>query len=84
MKILVLGKLNGIDKIYYWNIKEKMILGKIFEDLIEKYAIAENMNGYDLIKIVGIAYVDKEHELDIMGHTISKSVVKFVDIGDEN
>lgn len=83
MKIVILGKLNGNGKVYYWNIEEKMIFGQDLDELIEKYAIVENMNGYDLIKIIGTAYIDRDYEKYIMGHTINKSVVKIIDMGDD-
>ena len=83
MKTVILGKLNRSDTVYYWNIEEKMILGQDLDELIEKYAIVENMNGYDLIKIVGTAYIDGDYEKYIMGHTINKSVVRIIEMRDD-
>ena len=80
MKTVILGKLNGSGKVYYWNIEEKMILG---QNLYERYAIVENMQDYDLVKIVGVACIDEDNEKYIMGHTINKSVVRIINMGDD-
>ena len=84
MKTVILGKLNRDNVVNYWNIEEKMILGQDLDELIEKYAIVENMQGYDLVKIVGFAYIDEDEEKHIAKNKITKSVIRIIDMGDDN
>lgn len=46
---LIAGKINNCGTTYYWDISEFKVMPKIGD-----YAIVENMNDYDLVKIVGI------------------------------
>ena len=52
---LIAGKINNCSTIYYWLIDEELD----FE--IGDYAIVENINDYDLIKIVGIVETQEKY-----------------------
>ena len=50
---LVAGLINATGKMLFWKDKYEMQIGD--------YAVVENMNGYDLVKVVGIVLTtDKE------------------------
>ena len=83
MKTVILGKLNYNNVVNYWNIDEKEIIGSDMRELLSKYAIVKNINGYDLVKIVGIAFIDEDNEQHIAKNKITKSVVKIIEIGDD-
>ena len=50
---LILGKLNN-GAIFYWDISHMQLKPSVGD-----YAIVENMNGYDLIKVAGIVTTTK-------------------------
>ena len=50
---LVAGLINATEKVLYWKTQSEIKLGD--------YAIVENMNEYDLIKIVGIVKTTKKN-----------------------
>lgn len=51
--ILIAGTINATGKTLYWKSDRVVSVGD--------YAIVENMNGYDLIKVVGIIDTTKEN-----------------------
>lgn len=51
--ILIAGTINATGKTLYWRSNEKIKVGN--------YAIVRNMNGYDLIKVVGIVTTTKSN-----------------------
>lgn len=51
--ILIAGMINAIGRTLYWKSDRKISIGD--------YAIVENMNGYDLIKVMGIVYTTKSN-----------------------
>lgn len=64
---LIAGRLNNMNKSNYW-----LVNG--FEANIGDYAIVENMNGYDLVEIVGLVETDEEHINKLIGNKINKKV----------
>ena len=63
---LVAGVINATGKMLYWKCD--------FEINIGDYAIVENMNGYDLVEIVGLVETDEEHINKLIGNKINKKV----------
>ncbi len=51
--ILIAGVINATGKLLYWRSDGIINIGD--------YAIVENMNGYDLIKVIGIIETTKEN-----------------------
>ena len=51
--ILIEGTINATGKTLYWKSHRKVSIGD--------YAVVENMNGYDLIKVVGIVTTTKSN-----------------------
>lgn len=49
---LIAGLINATGKVLYWRTKSEIKLGD--------YAIVENMNGYDLVKVIGIVKTTKK------------------------
>ncbi len=49
--VLVAGVINATGQMLYWKIEENIDVGD--------YAIVENKNEYDLIKVVGLVYTTK-------------------------
>lgn len=52
---LVAGLINATGRVLHWRTKSEIELGD--------YAIVENMNGYDLVKIVGIVKTTKKNAI---------------------
>ena len=71
---LIAGVFNSIGEPLYWVIEG--ILGK---DVIGDYAIVENRNGYDLVKIVGIVETTEENT-EIFSETNYKNMKKVIKI----
>lgn len=69
----IAGRLNNCNATYFWNIDSYMD----FE--IGDYAIVENMNDYDLIKIIGIIETTEKYAKYISNHKINKKVVSIID-----
>lgn len=69
----VAGRLNCCNTTYYWKMDEDMN----FE--IGDYAIVENMNDYDLIKIVGIIETTEKYAKFIQNNRINKKVIEIID-----
>lgn len=51
--ILIAGVINATGKALYWRSNRVVSIGD--------YAIVENMNGYDLVKVIGIVDTTKEN-----------------------
>ena len=71
---LIAGRKNGGTETLYWkNISNG-------NPIIGNYAIVENMNGYDLIKIAGVVYTDieKASYFSKTKYCNMKSVINFI------
>lgn len=81
---LILGKLNVGSIVNYWKIDDEVIKKfnlndeNHFNNLIGNYAIVENINDYDLVKIVGVVSTEEKYEKFLIGKTISKKVVNLM------
>lgn len=81
---LIIGKLNNNNGLYYWKIEEDIINkfnldeSKNFNNLVGNYAIVENMNDFDLVKIVGVVESIPEYEKVLNNKTINKKVVNII------
>lgn len=77
--ILIAGMLNSCGRVFYW---KDELAGKSFPLLIEDYgigdyAIVENENGYDLIKIIGFVETTKDKVCKFANYKY-ENVKKFV------
>lgn len=70
---LIAGKLNNTNTTYYW------LVDKDLDFEIGDYAIVENMNDYDLVKIIGIVKTDEKYLRLLTNKNINKKVVVIVD-----
>ena len=70
---LIAGKLNNCRTICYWEVDAD----EDFE--IGDYAVVENMNDYDLVKIVGEIYTNDKYKKFITNNNKLKKVVKIVE-----
>lgn len=69
---LIIGKLNN-DKIgRYWKMEQDLYFN------IGDYAIVENLNGYDLVKVVGLVETDEENVKKIIGLDINKKAIRKI------
>lgn len=76
---LVAGVLNGTTQVLYWKCDTSLIYN------LGDYAIVENKQGYDLIKIVGAVETEK-NKVKLFSHTKyedMKSIVSIVDKEDK-
>ena len=72
---LIAGKLNSDDIVRFWKVGNE-----IFN--VGDYAIVENRNDYDLVKIVGIVETNEKYaSFFANGYSISKSVISIVSRG---
>lgn len=70
---LIAGKINNCATTYYWDISEFKVMPKIGD-----YAVVENMNDYDLVKIVGIVETSEKYQKFITGSK-TKKVIMAID-----
>ena len=71
---LIIGKLNKANIINYWNTSD------FTPDVsVGDYAIVQNVNEYDLVKIVGIVETEEKYTKFLAPNGVSKSVVKYLD-----
>lgn len=70
---LIIGKLNGANIINYWNTSDF-----ILDVPVGDYAIVENINDYDLVKIIGIVETDEKYTKFLAPHGVSKRVIKYL------
>lgn len=82
----ILGKFNNNQNfVNYWKV------GNVRNEDIGNYAIVENLNGYDLVKIIGISeisesqvkYVTNNYNLKNVKVIISKNIVEGIDDVDD-
>ena len=69
---MIAGKLNNCNQTYYWEIDDE----HYFQ--IGDYAIVENMNDYDLVKIVGVVETTEKYARFIVNAKVNKKVVDIV------
>ena len=70
---LILGKLNKDGIKNYW------LANDIAPDVCcGDYAIVENINDYDLVKIIGIVETDEKYCGFLTPFGVSKKVIKFI------
>lgn len=69
---IIAGRLNNMNKSNYWLINDEMVAH------IGDYAIVENMNGYDLVEIVGFVETDEEHINELIGNKINKKTLDII------
>lgn len=76
---LIAGKLNNCSTLFYWQIIEN----EEFE--IGDYAIVENMNDYDLVKIVGILETSDKYSKFINDRKFKNvvSIIKRIEIRED-
>ena len=76
---LIAGKLNNCSTLFYWQIIEN----EKFE--IGDYAIVENMNDYDLVKIVGILETSDKYAKFINDRKLKNvvSIIKRIEIRED-
>lgn len=70
---LIAGRLNNCNSTYYWQIEEGL------DCEIGDYAIVENMNDYDLVKIVGIVETTEKYVKFITNSKINKKVINIIE-----
>lgn len=70
---LIIGKINASNTVGYWNI------GNNYSPDIRSgdYAVVENKNDYDLIKVIGIVETSEKYEKFLVQNGVSKSVVWY-------
>lgn len=71
--VLIAGRTNGGVEILYWKCFESPTIGN--------YAIVENMDGFDLIKIAGVVYTTEEMAsyFSKTKYCNMKSAIQFID-----
>ncbi len=70
---LIVGKINNCNTNYHWIVDDN----EEFE--IGDYAIVENMNDYDLVKIIGVIDTNNKYQKYITNCNINKKVVMIID-----
>ena len=70
---LIAGKLNNCNTVYYWEIQKETPIK------IGDYAIVENINDYDLVKIVGAINTSEKYAKFITNSKVNKKVVMIID-----
>lgn len=71
---LIIGKSNVSNKIAYWSIGEKYTPDVAIND----YAIVENKDDFDLVKIIGIVETNEEHAKELNSYREIKEVVDYI------
>ena len=71
---LIIGKLNEDNNIRYWNAS-----GFTPDVAVGDYAIVENINDYDLVKIIGIVETEEKYTKFLVPRGVSKNVVKYLE-----
>lgn len=74
MKVIA-GKLNKDNIVNYWLCD----VATLHDSDIGNYAIVENRNDYDLVKIVGILDTNEKYLKFIVGVNPSKKVIRIVE-----
>lgn len=73
---MIAGKLNNTKCVYYWTVD------KDFDYEIGDYAIVENMNDYDLVKIIGTVETNDKYLKLLTNVNVNKKVIEIVDRSD--
>lgn len=72
---IIAGKLNSDNIVRYWKVGDE-----IFN--VGDYAIVENKNDYDLVKIIGIVETNEKYaSFFANGYSISKNVISIISRG---
>lgn len=71
---LIIWKFNVSNKIAYWSIGEKYTPDVAIND----YAIVENKDDFDLVKIIGIVETNEEHAKELSSYREIKEVVDYI------
>lgn len=74
MKKLIIGKINSSNTIGYWKVGN----GYTPDIIVGDYAIVENKNDYDLIKIIGIVETNEKYEKFLVQNGVSKSAIRYL------
>ena len=70
---LMAGKFNGCNEVYYWDISG-------FEDVpvIGDYAIVENKNDYDLVKVIAIVETTENYRKFLLNKQVNKKALWII------
>lgn len=69
---LIAGKLNGDNKVRFWSIDEDT------QVIIGSYAVVQNRNDFDLVKIIGFINTDEKYFKFLTGLNVLKKVIKYI------
>lgn len=67
---LIAGKINNCNMIYYWDISDFEIEPKIGD-----YAVVQNMNDFDLVKVIAIVETDIKYRKFLLNKAVSKKAL---------
>ena len=73
MKVII-GKINSSNTIAYW----KAGNGYTPDVIAGDYAIVENKNDYDLVKIIGIVETNSKYEKFLAPNGVSKEAIRYL------
>lgn len=73
MKVII-GKINSDNTIGCWNVGKDYTPDVIVGD----YAIVENKNDYDLVKVIGIVETNDKYGKFLAPNGISKSAIRYL------
>ena len=73
MKVII-GKINSSNTIGYWDVGN----GYTPDVIVGDYAIVENKNDFDLVKIIGIVETKDKYGKFLAPNGISKSAVRYL------
>ena len=71
---IIMGRINSSNTVGFWKAGD----GCTPDVFVGDYAIVENMNDYDLIKIIAILETSEKYEKFIVPNGITKSVVRYM------
>lgn len=74
---LIAGKINSDNVVRYWNLEGENAIDVAVIG-IGNYAIVENKNDYDLVKIVGIIETNEKYAKFLTGVNVNKKVVRLI------
>lgn len=74
---LIAGKINSDNVVRYWNLDRENAIDVAVIG-IGNYAIVENKNDYDLVKIVGIVETNEKYAKFLTGANVNKKVVSVI------
>ena len=74
---LIAGKINSDNMVRYWKLEDEneidiAVIG------IGNYAIVQNKDDYDLVKIVGIIETNEKYSKFLTGVNVNKKVVRLI------